>query len=297
MKNIKDISIKKFLAERGITPVRENSCSGFYLSPIREEKTASFKVDYNKNLWIDFGINKGGSIIDLVMRLECCSIAEAMKKLEDGSGFSYHTESSTRNTPTRSAMRVEYVQLLENRDLLDYLSLRGIDLDIAKYYCREVHYKANNKHYFAIGFPSDKGGWELRNQYFKGCISPKGITSFISNNRECLLFEGFVNMLSYLTLKRVQRPPVDIVVLNSVIYIDKAVELLKSYQTVHSFLDNDSAVQNAYQQLAEKLSQSEVKTQVIDYSHSYKDFNDLNEYLKHSRENQEKRSQVKFKMR
>lgn len=81
--NVKDISIKGYLAERGIYPIKEYYGYGMYLSPYRNEQHPSFKVDYRKNLWWDFGAHEGGSIIDLVMKMRNCSDIEAIKLLEE----------------------------------------------------------------------------------------------------------------------------------------------------------------------------------------------------------------------
>ena len=51
-----------------------------YLSLLREERTPSFSVSYDKNLWHDFGTGEGGSIIDLVPRMEGCAEGEAVLK-------------------------------------------------------------------------------------------------------------------------------------------------------------------------------------------------------------------------
>ena len=48
------ISIRDFLARRGIQPKYERNGYGMYLSPLRDEHTPSFKVDYVQNLWYDF---------------------------------------------------------------------------------------------------------------------------------------------------------------------------------------------------------------------------------------------------
>jgi len=45
------ISIRDFLAWRGIQPKYERNGYGMYLSPLREERTPSFKVDYVQNLF------------------------------------------------------------------------------------------------------------------------------------------------------------------------------------------------------------------------------------------------------
>lgn len=49
-----------------------------YLSLLREERTPSFSVSYDKNLWHDFGTGEGGSIIDLVPRMEGFAEGEAV---------------------------------------------------------------------------------------------------------------------------------------------------------------------------------------------------------------------------
>ena len=67
---INRISIRAYLAARGIVPQREQGNRGMYLSPLRKERTASFSVSYDKNLWHDFGTGEGGSINDLVARME-----------------------------------------------------------------------------------------------------------------------------------------------------------------------------------------------------------------------------------
>ena len=62
------ISIRDFLARRGIQPKYERSGYGMYLSPLREERTPSFKVNYQKDLWYDFGIGEGGTLLAFQQR-------------------------------------------------------------------------------------------------------------------------------------------------------------------------------------------------------------------------------------
>lgn len=76
---IKCLSIRDYLSQRGLHPAKDNPRYGLYLSPLRDERTPSFKVDYMQNLWYDFGLGTGGSIIDLVMRLERCDFTQAIR--------------------------------------------------------------------------------------------------------------------------------------------------------------------------------------------------------------------------
>lgn len=265
-------SIKQFLSERGIFPKQERGNYGMYLSPLRDERTASFKVDYDKNVWYDFGAGKGGSFVDLIMVMERCDLYTAAEKLKNDSSFLFH-----RTQPTHSAnstLQIVSVQPLQDSRLIDYLqSKRSINLGIAREYCQEVHYTTNGKNFFAIGFQSDGGGWELRNEYFKGGTSPKGITTIGNNSPTCLLFEGFMDMLSYLTLKKETTLTVDIIILNSVNNLNKAIDFLKRHQTIHCFLDNDEAGKRTVTEV-QKLDY-----ETIDHSPSYHQHKDLNEYL------------------
>lgn len=172
-KIINKFPIRDYLAARGIRPAKDRGYYGLYHSPLREDRTPSMKVDYDKNLWIDYGAGEGGTLIDLVMRMERCSAGEAMRRLEqwiDGGPISSFIGKNT--TPQRPpSIVVERVQPLETSALLDYLTERGIDPDTARVHCSEVHYRVADKFYFATGFCNDNGGWELRNRYFKGCTS------------------------------------------------------------------------------------------------------------------------------
>ena len=63
--DIKQIKLQDFLAAIGCKPVKQYGVNLMYLSPLRTEKHASFKVNTEINQWYDFGIGKGGNIIDL----------------------------------------------------------------------------------------------------------------------------------------------------------------------------------------------------------------------------------------
>ena len=65
IKEIKRIKLQDFLATMGCKPVKQYGVNLMYLSPLRTEKHASFKVNTELNLWYDFGIGRGGNIIDL----------------------------------------------------------------------------------------------------------------------------------------------------------------------------------------------------------------------------------------
>ncbi|KAA6334371.1 DNA primase [termite gut metagenome] len=83
MNTLNTISIRGYLAGKNIHPVKHYGYYGMYYSPIREDRNASFKVDFHKNLWKDFGTDEGGTLIDIVMHMEHCSFHEAAGKLKE----------------------------------------------------------------------------------------------------------------------------------------------------------------------------------------------------------------------
>lgn len=277
--NIKNISIRVFLAEQGILPKHERAGYGMYLSPLRNESTPSFKVDYNQNLWYDFGTGEGGSIIDLVAKMERCSVAEAIRRLENDtiSGATpLYVEREHCVIPNKSQIEVISVGELNHTALVGYLRDRNIELATARKYCNEVRYKIGSNEYFAIGFKNDAGGWELRNEYFKGSSTPKNITTISNDSDTVMVFEGFIDFLSYLSLKGNPSPTIDTTVLNSVANLQKAIPFLQSHRTVHAFLDNDDAGRKSLVNLRESLPGSEV----VDQSAFYRNHKDLNDYLR-----------------
>ena len=269
---IKRLSIRTYLAERGLRPTKDNPRYGLYLSPLRKEHTPSFKVDYVQNLWYDFGLGEGGSIIDLVMRLERCDFVQAVRLLGNGERTHIPAPVSSSVSPSVTTFRTLFDIPLRHPALVGYLSSRGIDPDIAFGYCREVHYAINGREYFAVGFRNDAGGWELRSERFKGGVSPKHITTIDNRSDTVIVFEGFMDFLSYLSMKK--QLQTDAAVLNSVVNLPKAIPFLDRHTTIHAFFDNDDAGRKATADLKRLCPNSTV----IDQSHLYREHKDLNEY-------------------
>lgn len=287
IQEIKTIKLQDFLASLGYTPTKQQGNKLWYLSPFRQESHASFKVNTDRNQWYDFGIGKGGNIIDLAELLyKSSDVSYLIRKIEDNvpNCTSIFSTSFAGIKEKQQTNYFENLQILplSHPALMRYLWDRCIDLEVAASVCKELHYDSNGKHYFGIGFPNIAGGYELRNPFFKGCIAPKDISHFYADEpkKVCFLFEGFMDFLSLMTLKRKENPQntglrqQDYLILNSVTNIHKAIERLSRYDSVQCFLDNDDAGRNAYLQLSKRLRDS-----VTDLSTIYNGFKDLNEYL------------------
>ena len=269
---IKQISITDYLQQKGYPPARVHGIHYWYCSPLRNERTPSFKVNIERNQWYDFGTGEHGDIIDLVCALFRCSISEAIDRLSGAKqvthqGFSFGGERKT----SKHKLEIISVQSLTNPYLLRYIAERGIPLSIANRCCSEIRYNNTNRTYYAIGFANDAGGWEIRSPYFKGCIPPKAITTISKGTDILQIFEGFMDFLSWQTLN--PSSTCDTIVLNSLVLLPRIQEKLKSYKQVESFLDNDEAGLKSFDVL------KQFYPSIIDGSARYQTHKDLNEWL------------------
>ena len=314
---IKRYSIVEYLERKGIRPVRKTSTYVMYRSPLREETHPSFKVDTEKNLWIDYAEGRGGSIIDLCIRLEGCTLSEAICRL--GQNALEHTAycscSSKRETSISPNQRKDITasgtrRLTSISDTLpphlqEYLKKeRCIDLEKATPFLKCISYEVRERRYEAIGFANSSGGYELRdNHLFKGTIAPKDITPIFEDKAQPVcLFEGFMDFLSFLSMK--EEVTNQCLVMNSVSNVVRSIHYLnkRNITSVRAFLDNDDAGRKAVQEFVN------TGFKVEDMAVYYRDFKDLNEFhVSRVREQQKKlektpntsnkRKQVKLKIR
>lgn len=269
----KQIKIEEYLHRIGIIPSKQRGNNLWYFSPFRNESESSLKVNRNINQWHDFGSGEKGNIIDLAMKLHNTnSVSEALQAIERAVPITLTPSFSFRQQDDLEKMKNVKVQPLTHPALIQLLNERKIPTELAKNYCGEVHYTLNGKHYFAIAFPNDKGGYETLNPYFKGCIPPKEITTFDRKTATVHLLEGFMDYLSLLSLQAGQAD-VSAVILNSITNIDKAIPFLSKHTKINAFLDNDEAGKQALKKL-QKLN-----LPVVDISKRYAEFKDVNDYL------------------
>ena len=268
----------------GYTPIKQQGSSLWYKSPLREETDASFKVNTELNRWYDFGLGKGGNIIALAEELYASDyVLYLLGKIAERTPHIRPVSFAFRQQASEPSFQQLEVGELTHPALFNYLQERGIDTALAIPECRELHFIHNGKPYFAIGFPNVAGGYEVRNRFFKGCIAPKDISHIRQQGEpreKCLVFEGMMDYLSFLTLRMRNCPTMpnldgqDYVILNSVANVFKAIDVLHGYGRIHCLLDNDEAGRNAYLELAREFS-----GRIRDFSDNYNGYKDLNDYL------------------
>ena len=276
LQDIKQVSIVQYLAQDALEVKLIKGVNYWYCSPLRSELTPSFKVNAERNQWYDFGTGDHGDIIDLVCILQHCSTAEAMRRLATLNGVrlapSFSFEGTTTLRSQAPSMELISVQAVKHPKLLLYFTERGLQPSDASPFLSEVYYRVSEKCFFALGFPNDAGGWELRNSYFKGCFAPKAITTIKGTDSHKLqLFEGFMDFLSWRKL----HPEVqaESIILNSLTLLPKLIPSLHPYPIIESLLDNDEAGDRATKQLFD------AGLPVKDMRACYAPYKDINEYL------------------
>ena len=297
LSRIKRYPIVEYLERKGIKPVRKTPTYAMYRSPLREETHPSFKVDTEKNLWIDYAEGRGGSIIDLCMRMEGCTLSEAIRLLGQNAPVNgtYSFLNDFAPNSTQPVMAVNGARrLIEISDTLpphfqEYLTkVRCINLEKAMPFLKCISYEVRGRHYQAIGFANLSGGYELRDdKTFKGTIAPKDITPIFTDRAEPVcIFEGFMDFLSFLSMK--EEITNHCLVMNSVSNVARTIRYLNDRHLTHirAFLDNDEAGRRAVQDFIK------AGFHVEDMNIHYKDFKDLNEYhVSCVREQQKRKAQ------
>ena len=297
LSRIKRYPIVEYLERKGVKPVRRTAAYALYCSPHREETHPSFKVDTEKNLWIDYGEGRGGSIIDLCMRMEGCTLSEAIRLLGQNAPvngtYSFLNDFVPNNSQPVMAVNGAR-RLIEISDTLpshfqEYLTkVRCINLEKAMPFLKCISYEVRGRHYQAIGFANLSGGYELRDdKTFKGTIAPKDITPIFTDRAEPVcIFEGFINFLSFLSMK--EEITNHCLVMNSVSNVARTIRYLNDRHLTHirAFLDNDEAGRRAVQYFIK------AGFHVEDMNIHYKDFKDLNDFhVSRVREQQKRKAQ------
>lgn len=270
----RNFSVEKALEKLGHFPNRTTEKEAWFLSPLRSETQASFKVSRTKNRWYDHGEGIGGNVIDLICRILKCSISEALEFLNDEMGIDPLNQLTIfSKEQNETGIGIVKVQDIRHPALVQYLNSRSIPITVAKHYCKEVWYSNKDTRFFAIGLKNSKGGWELRNKIFKNSSSPKSYTHIKRNCNQLIILEGMFDLLSLATLEPELLNISDIMVLNSIAFVKDMKLYIDTYEQTLLYLDNDPAGTKAANYLME------INTKVIDKSGTYKNHKDLNNYL------------------
>ncbi len=271
-KELYNYPIEKVLEALG---ARKGPGKDMWFSPFREETRASLHIDKEKNLWNDFGLGQGGSIVQLVMLARRCNCRDAEAFIASLSPCMYE-----KPEPSAPKSEIKAVSEIRSDYLINYLQKRKIPLELARQYCKEVIVRNPQKgmNFTLLGFPNNMGGYALN--------APTGFKSTTKAAVTTINTEGKMSVtpsyksvaLSWQMMQGSKTPSCDIVVLNSVNNLQKATAFIGAHEKITGFLDNDEAGQKC-QTALERLFPGKV----TDMSDLYGKYKDLNEMLQNSR--------------
>jgi DNA primase len=287
-REIKDqVSLIDFLGRLGFHPKGKPGKEAMYLSMLRDSDTdASFSVNDAKGYWYDHGMGKGGNVIDFAMLYwKGLKFTEAMDKIQEVCNLTIQDFNTDIKPDSRKRIRpaipvpnykVQEIKPFGSNEVINgYLQTRGV-FQAAEGRIAEVYYyvkddKDIRKDYFASGWQNDQGGWEVRNKYFKGCLGKKGITFIPGDPKQLVVFEGYMNYLSWVNDNRLSDKSV--LVLNSLALLNVGLDKAKAFSDIDLYMDHDKAGQAALESWKKALPYS------VDKSSVYDGYNDYNEKL------------------
>lgn len=265
------MNIQTLLTNAHYTPVRLTATGAMYRAAYRGDTNASLSVDYEKNVFFDFGAADGGDVADLYCLIHNCSIGEALRAVRDGESNAAPVIEKVPQKPRKCPIEVTaYREIRETDATGKYLAeKRGLTYWENLYH---VNYINGGRHFFGIGWKSIDGGFHIRSLgTAKFCTSQE--ISFIENGTEKLIItEGMLDHLSLNQIYPAYRS-YDAVILNSVTNASKVIEVAKKYRAVYLLLDADSAGDKATAIILAALPHA------TDSRSFFSPCNDINEYL------------------
>lgn len=287
------IKIEDFLANEGFYPdrIKKGGQELWYCSPLRNERTPSFKVHTGKNVWFDYPQRAGGKLVEL------CRLLKNMDNINEVVYYFNNEYNGGANQIVGSYKKDEKEQEndngdeilseitpIENRKLFDYLRSRKIDFEVAKEHLTEVHYMSGGKRYYALGFRCDNAGYELRNSYSKRNINGKNFSSIKNGSDKVKMFEGFFDFLSYASEHKDTYKNYDYIVLNTVAFVkamynnlnretnNSLYKNLINYKRIDTYFDNDNSGKEITKLMGELFNG------VNNFSALFEKYEDYNDY-------------------
>ncbi len=280
-KQFNSIALEEVLQNLGHLPTKHNEKEAWCLNPFATENQPSFKLDKRQNVWFLHSEGIGGNNTDFMQKYLNASVKEVLEWTEKQNFSSFQPQNIIHQKKLKSQnsnYHITAIKELENEHLKNYLSQRGVS-PIFYPLVKEVHFTVGNKNLYAVGFQNQSGGWELRNQFYKGAVSKKDISIIHLNqdseekltDKSAAVFEGFMDALSFIEMQKSYKG--DLLVMNSVALLNKTKAHLKNYSDIHLFLDNDLSGIKCTSEIIQSFPEAK------NHSEIYSGYKDLNDYL------------------
>ncbi len=144
MNDVEEIKNKLDIVEiiGDYVPLKKAGSNYKGISPFKAEKTPSFMVSSEKNIWHDFSSGQGGDVFSFIMQIEGIEFREALEMLAKRAGVTLkarpkdksNTQSNTKlYDALEMSMKFYHLQLSKNKKALQYLTdERGLKVETIK---------------------------------------------------------------------------------------------------------------------------------------------------------------------
>ena len=310
----KQLDLRDLMSRLGHEPTKVTHGGNqlFYKAPWRaSEKVGSVHATRLPNgiwIWNDQGEGaEGGSVIDLMIRLNGGGVREALHRLSriyQGALFDHKPESTNlfsfqrsaaaaapqdrHEVPQKSTLELVKVLPIRSKTILNYLDGRGIPSSLVQTYFELIQYRNTARPdpvRYGFGQRNRSGGYEVRSALdtergkFKTAINGRDITIHKGSNPSrggISIFEGMLDHVSLLVYMGVERLRGDALILNALSSYNRAAAYLEEtpYERIDLWLDNNDAGRKATSKFAEQFGDA-----VIDRSSAFAPHTDLNDAL------------------
>jgi len=269
LQQIKKIDLLSFIQDlTGQMGVKTSRCF-LFLSPLRQEKSPSFAVYPDTNSFYDFGIGKGGDIINFTMLYRDCTFKEALEWLS-GSGsnirFYYSTHHYLLKQDIDNGDKArEFYNVLKGRTRISwvksYFQKMGVryytEIDAVTYFN-----KKENSTYVCIPCPNPNDPISLECRLYVGdgnrrlTLFNKSLWVFTRDPANFLITESILDCLAGEII--LDNNSLSLIALNGVGNKDKAIDFIKKHQPkqVILALDADEPGRQTQKEIAERVKDS-----------------------------------------
>jgi hypothetical protein len=211
------------------------------------ESKSTFIVNDQLNIWYDRLTKKSGNVIDFGLAywpdLNSDQVTEKISQIFQISKQSAEIQTANKGKRKRLAVKIPFYHIEEikpvgcNIEITAFLQSQGL-WEISIGHLKEVYYyfvdeKRRRKEFYAAGWQNENGGWEVRGKNFSGCLGHKGMTFIPGNKNSLILFENYLDYLSWKYANKLPGP--SILILNSPEFLDAAQKRASKFREVAAF--------------------------------------------------------------
>jgi len=152
----------------GYVHLQKKGSNYWGLCPFHNEKTPSFSVSSNKQIYYCFGCGAGGDVYKFLMNYENYTFQEALKLLADRAGVSLPEQEGDGEAREREKKRSRLLEVNKEAAKFFYYQLRSPRGEVGYQYLKKRELSDETMHRFGLGYAGKSGAELVRYLQEKG---------------------------------------------------------------------------------------------------------------------------------